>query len=173
MEATESSRTISGQEPILLADLKVAMGITHDDHNSYLTRLAVSARELCEAEANTSLVKSTITLLIHDAKQWHRLPLGPVKSVTTVKTVINGTVTDTLTAGTDYYLAGDVLHISASYEAYSLQVTYVAGDYLPVSLASTTIEMLVRMWYDEPAMLGQLSQAAKNNCRKFGNKDWL
>lgn len=195
MQTIQTSRVIHGNEPITLADLKTAMGITGSDHNTYLGDLLTSAREYAEAEGNVGLVLQTVTVWLNEMCSWVQLPFAPIVSITSVKTYANGTLVDTMTYGDQYYVVGDRMYFNLT-STYQVQIVYEAGYYnvgtgttttttastappysatvqLCPHLAKVAIERLVRDWYDNPEMIGTLGRDAKQIIRKFGRRDWI
>jgi uncharacterized phiE125 gp8 family phage protein len=195
MQTIQTSRVTHGNEPITLADLKTALGITGSDHDNYLGDLLTSAREYAEAEGNVGLVLQTVTAWLNEMPDWVQLPFAPIVSITSVKTYANGTLVDTLTYGNDYYIVGDRIYFNMT-STYQVQIVYEAGYYnvgtgttttttastapeysatvqLCPRLAKVAIERLVRDWYDNPDMIGTLGRDARQIIRKFGRRDWI
>ena len=100
--------TATGSEIISVAELKTYAGINGTGHDTLLGEMILAVRELHEEWVRLSYVSRSITA------QWSRmdglyirLPFGPVYSIDSVKRVYDdGTLSDALVEGTDYYVKG-------------------------------------------------------------------
>jgi uncharacterized phiE125 gp8 family phage protein len=91
--ALQISKTITGSEPVTLAEAKAYNRVLFSVDDNTIELLITQARETLEQATNLSLVEQTISLTLDTYKDKFRLPYGPIASVTTV-TVNTDNVTD-------------------------------------------------------------------------------
>lgn len=131
IDATASTDVVSVKE---VKDWGKIPGDAEDD---IIADLIKSCRELQEQWTMRSFIEKTLTGhwdKIEDARI--ELPFGPVKSITSIKRVYeDGTLSDALVAGTDYFISGmdfKVINLytrwqSAGQIQTGLRVVYVTG----------------------------------------------
>lgn len=165
---SDSIKTVTGSEPISLAEIKTALGITGSDHDDYLTYLGKAARELCESKTNVSLVDTTIDATIDCQASWVFLPYGPVKGISSIASYYQGTKVKDLVAGTDYYLSyqdNTRLTFIAENHSYEVRITYTTGWTTVPSIVKEVIGKLVAWWYDNPDKVMLYADHAKSVIR--------
>lgn len=90
-------RTVSGSEPVTLAEAKAYNRVLFAVDDSTIELLITQARETLEQATNLSLIEQTINLTLDTYKDKYRLPYGPISAVTTV-TVNTGLGDDPVSA---------------------------------------------------------------------------
>jgi len=116
-------------EPLTVPETKEYLRIPHDDDDSRISDMIVTARSLAEQWLRRSLVTQSWKITFGESVSGTlRLPMGPVQSVTSVITTSAGGVSTTIPA-TAYALnaAKDGLVIDSVISGYRIDITYVAG----------------------------------------------
>ena len=112
--------------------------IPGDAEDDIIADLIKSCRELQEQWTMRSYIQKTLTAHWDQIEGFQiELPYGPVKSITSIKRVYaDGTLSDTLTAGTDYFISGMDFKVVNLYKRWSsaggqiqvgMRVVYVTG----------------------------------------------
>lgn len=112
--------------------------IKGDSEDHIIADLIKSCRELQEQWTGRSFMEKTLT--VHWDKldsPWEiPLPLGPIRSITSIKRVyLDGSLSDALVSGTDYFISGMDFQVVNLYKRYSsagqaqtgLRAEYVVG----------------------------------------------
>lgn len=108
-------------EPVLLADVKVALEIDDTFHDSYITDLISQARQYAEKYLNRSLISRTMQVTLMNQSGGQLLPYGPVADLTAL------TVAD---------IAGDVLEPELTGSGNYIYLENVSCDPLVVNYSS-------------------------------------
>lgn len=128
--------TPPASEPVTATEAKTECQIDFDTDDSLIADLITAARQMCENYCDSSFIEQTWTVQFELGQEEYHLPKGPHTSVTSVKNVYSdGTLSDALTAGSDYYLKGLSDYWIEPQTAYSLgtkeligyRVVFVAG----------------------------------------------
>ena len=131
--STTNTGTNSATDVLSTADAKAWMKVETSDDDSLITSLVASIIDMVEQSFSFQLVEKTVTAEWESFGQRVDMPLFPVQSVSSVKTINHEGTETTLTAGDDYYLQGDTLVFNSLYayenpfERMRLKVIYVAG----------------------------------------------
>lgn len=80
-------RTVTGSEPITLAEAKLHLRVDHADEDAYITSLITAARVICEQRTGRSIPVSTWVARADDFSDTLELPFPPLVSVTSVQYV--------------------------------------------------------------------------------------
>ena len=131
--STTETGTNSATDVLSLDDAKDWMKVDGTTDNSLITILIGSIIDFVEREYSFQLIEKNVTAEWESYGQRVDMPLFPVQSVSSVKTINNQGTETTLAVGDDYYIAGDTIVFNSvdSYEApfqrMRLKVEYVAG----------------------------------------------
>lgn len=127
----------TGSAPIATADAKAWGRIDYSDDDSLISDLIDEVISVTEKEYNFTIIDKTVTATWESYGAEVRLPLGPVKSVTSIKRTDNEGTETTLTTD-DYRLIGNKLLFNKVYPyedpslRMTLEVVYTTGwDSLP------------------------------------------
>jgi len=127
----------TGTEAITVQEVKEWGKMPGDVDDQLISEMIADVREMQENYTGRSFIQKTITAhwdKIHGAEIV--LPMGPIRSITSIKRVYeDGTLSDALTETTDYYVSGmDFKRInlykrwqSAGQILTGLRIEYVAG----------------------------------------------
>jgi uncharacterized phiE125 gp8 family phage protein len=129
-------RTVSGSEPVTLAEAKAYNRVLFSVDDSTIELLITQARETLEQATNLSLVEQTIELTLNAYKDKFRLPYGPIVSVTTV--TVN---TDNVTA--DYISDNGLIKFNGKG---TLKAEYEAGGVEFQGLKISMLEMIAFLY---------------------------
>lgn len=94
-------RTVTGSEPITLAEAKLHLRVDHADEDAYITGLITAARIVCEQRTGRSIPVSTWVARADDFCDTLELPFPPLVSVSGVQYVDVYGATITI-SNTDY-----------------------------------------------------------------------
>lgn len=100
-------KTAPDYQPVTTAEAKTECQIDFSDDDTLIANLIKSATQYCENYIDGSIQQQTWEVQFEIGEDEYYIPRGPVSSVTHVKRVYqDGTLSDVLTNGTDYYLKG-------------------------------------------------------------------
>ena len=109
------------------------MKVETSDDDSLIASLVTETINTVEQQYSFQLIEKTVTAEYETYAARVDLPLFPVQSVSSVKTINHEGTETTLTAGNDFYLTGDTLVFNtvhgydAPYQRLRLKVVYTAG----------------------------------------------
>ena len=129
-------RTVSGSEPVTLAQAKAYNRVLFSVDDSTIELLITQARETLEQATNLSLVEQTIELTLDTYKDKFRLPYGPISAITTV--TVN---TDNVTA--DYISDNGLIKFNGTG---TLKAEYEAGGVEFQGLKIAMLEMIAFLY---------------------------
>jgi uncharacterized phiE125 gp8 family phage protein len=115
------------------ADAKLWMRVDTSADDSLIADLVAESIDFVEEQYGFQLIEKTVTVEYEYFGKEVRLPLYPVQSITSVKTIDGSGTETTLTVNEDYYLTGDTLVIDTVYgwevpdDRIRLKVVFVAG----------------------------------------------
>ena len=115
------------------ADAKAWMKVDTSADDSLIADLVAEVIDIVEQTYSFQLIEKTVTAEWEMYAKRVDLPLFPVQSLSSVKTITNEGTETTLTAGSDFYLQGDTLifntlyDYSEPYQRLRLKVVYTAG----------------------------------------------
>lgn len=133
-------RTVSGSEPVTLAQAKAYNRVLFAVDDSTITLLITQARETLEQATNLSLIEQTINLTLDTYKDKYRLPYGPISVVTTV-TVNTGLGDDPVLA--DYISDNGLIKFNGTG---TLKAEYEAGGVEFQGLKIAMLEMVAFLY---------------------------
>ena len=138
--ALQISRTITGSEPVTLAEAKAYNRVLFSVDDSTIELLITQARETLEQATNLSLVEQTISLTIDTYKDKFRLPYGPISAITTV-TLNTGLGDDAVSA--DYISDNGLIKFNGKG---TLKAEYEAGGVEFQGLKIAMLEMIAFLY---------------------------
>lgn len=154
-----------GEMPLSVSDVKLWMrreGVSAED--VLVSELIEDVIDEMMRITNISLVSQTITAVYNSYGRQINLPYSPITSVTSVKTLDEGTET-TLTVTDDYYLQGDTLMMKNLQDT-GLEVVYTSDGYFPNGLRRAVYQAILTTYNDrEDNVLGGVTKIP-NNSRK-------
>jgi len=131
--STTETGTNASTDVLSTADAKAWMKVDTSADDSLIADLVAEVIDIVEDTYSFQLIEKTVTATYEMYAKRVDLPLFPVQSISTVKTITNDGTETTLTAGDDFYLQGDTLIFNTLYD-YSepfqrlrLEVVYTAG----------------------------------------------
>jgi len=134
-------RVATGQEPVIVDDVKPLVGVDFDDDDAVIEKLCTAARLEAERFCGRCFVTSTVKVYAEYWDGTYEIPYGPVSTITSVKDAEEDDITD-------YKLKG--------YDFKKLEVTGKDGLYLEFTStvaecpedAKTAIALLAAVSYD-------------------------
>jgi len=131
--STTETGTNASTDVLSTADAKAWMKVDTSADDSLIADLVAEVIDIVEQTYSFQLIEKTVVAEYESFARRIELPLFPVQSITSVKTVDDDGTETTLTSGTDYYLTGDALVVNQIHDneipfsRVRLKVTYVAG----------------------------------------------
>ncbi len=131
--STAESGTNASTDVLSTADAKAWMKVDTSADDSLIADLVAEVIDIVEDTYSFQLIEKTVTATYEMYGKRVDLPLFPVQSISTVKTITNDGTETTLTAGDDFYLQGDTLIFNTLYDynepfqRLRLEVVYTAG----------------------------------------------
>jgi len=125
--------TNTSSDVLSTADAKSWMKVETSDDDSLIASLVTETINTVEQQYSFQLIEKTVTVEYETYSARVDLPLFPVQSVSSVKTINHEGTETILTAGDDFYLTGDTLVFNtvhgydAPYQRLRLKVVYTAG----------------------------------------------
>lgn len=140
------TKTVTGTEPITLAEAKEYLRVFHDTEDNVITQMITNARKVLEMATGLSLVEQTIELhtVIHDV---FTLPYGPVSSVTSATiddVAVDDDYIDTETGVIEGTGVLDAVYEAGPYECDFAMLELVAFNYW--SRGQDQFPQTVKMW---------------------------
>lgn len=142
-------------EPVSVAEQKAYSRFTLSDDDTIIGELITSARQRLEKWTGRSFGSKSITAYWQTFSKEVELPYSPVISITSVKTIYQGTET-ALTSGDDYYTTGldlkilnfvNIVQRRWGVTKTSLEVQYTAGyTALPKALKEAILKEVNTAW---------------------------
>lgn len=155
-----------GAMPVSVADAKLWMrreGVTAEDN--LITDLIEDVVDEFMKLTNSSLISQTITAVYSAYGREINLPYAPIATITSVKTLDEGTET-TLTVTDDYYLQGDTLFMKNLQDT-GLEVVYTSNGDFPNGLRNAVFQALLTNYNDrEDNVLGGVTKIPNNSRKK-------
>lgn len=157
------------------ADAKAWMRVDTSADDSLIADLVAESIDFVEEQYGFQLVEKTVTVEYEYYGKEVRLPLYPVQSVISVKTIDGSGTETTLTVNEDYYLTGDTLVIDSVYgwevpdDRIRLKVVYVAGYTSIPSGIALGLKKLVASNYEDrqDAVEGNVSEMPNSSKKHF------
>ena len=131
--STTETGTNASTDVLSTADAKAWMKVDTSADDSLIADLVAEVIDIVEQTYSFQLIEKTVTGEWEMYAKRVDLPLFPVQSLSSVKTITNEGTETTLTAGSDFYLQGDTLifnplyDYSEPYQRLRLKVVYTAG----------------------------------------------
>ena len=116
-------------EPLTLDEVKLYLRVDHTDEDSLLSDLITTVREAAEHYLRRSLITQSWQLSYnHYVPSPLSLPMGPVQTIETVKTITRDDV-ETILANGGYYLAAanEQLVFDTVPDAHVVEIRYITG----------------------------------------------
>lgn len=162
--------TPPADEPVSLAEAKVALRIDGTDEDAHLSDLLAAAREVVEAETGRATVLTTYKLLTDRFGCEMELPRTPAVGITSVKYFDYSGTLRTVDAGAYSFLPGDVMRpgrVLPAYQMYwptsrsyrdDVEIVFTAGYADAASVPAALrrqIMLLAGYWFSRPETEGQ------------------
>lgn len=175
--STVDTGTNSATDVLSTADAKAWMKVETSDDDSLISSLVSSIIDLTEQSYSFQLIEKTVTAEWESFGQRVDMPLFPVQSVSSVKTINNQGTETTLTVGDDFYLAGDTIVFNSvdSYESpfqrIRLKVVYVAGfTTIPNGILTGLKKCVLSSYEDRQDLVEGGVSELPNNSKSFFKK---
>ena len=142
-------QTITGSEPLTLAEVKAYCSIDHDSDDTYLTALITRVREIAEKSTDKSFIDKTIIAFWSDYEQVMTLPYPPHTAITEVKINDVDVTSDTFKTGlTEFIITLPYVYtVGNSIENEGLKVTYTVTADVPGGVKEAMLK-LIKDLYD-------------------------
>jgi uncharacterized phiE125 gp8 family phage protein len=176
--STTETGTNDSTDVLSTADAKAWMKVDTSADDSLIADLVAEVIDTVEQTYSFQLIEKTVTASYEMYAKRVDLPLFPVQSVSSVKTInYEGTET-TLTAGSDFYLQGDTLifntlnDYSEPYQRIRLQVVYVAGfDPIPSGIKIGLKKAVLSSYEDRQDLVegsvNELPNGSKSHFKRY------
>lgn len=173
--STVDTGTNASTDVLSTADAKAWMRVDTSADDSLIADLVAESIDFVEEQYGFQLVEKTVTVEYEYYGKEVRLPLYPVQSVISVKTIDGSGTETTLTVNEDYYLTGDTLVIDSVYgwevpdDRIRLKVVYVAGYTSIPSGIALGLKKLVASNYEDrqDAVEGNVSEMPNSSKKHF------
>jgi len=120
--------TAPAAEPLTLAETKEFLRIPHNDDDGRITDMIITARSLAEHWLKRSLITQSWKLSYENGiRGTIRLPMGPVRSITSVTATTGDTTATIDSSAYALNVAGDGLVIESIITGDRIDITYSAG----------------------------------------------
>lgn len=152
---TTDTGTNTSSDVLSTVNAKAYARIDTSIEDTLITSLVAECIDLVEESYGFQLIEKNVVVEYEYYGKEIRLPLYPVQSITSVKTIDRVGTETTLTANDDYYLTGDTLVVSTVYgwevpdDRVRLKVTYVAGYTTIPSGITLGLKKLVTSMYED------------------------
>ena len=172
--STVDTGTNASTEVLSTADAKAWMRVDTSADDSLIADLVAESIDFVEEQYSFQLIEKTVTVEYEYYGKEVRLPLYPVQSVTSVKTIDQDGTETTLTSD-EYYLTGDTLIIDSVYgwevpdDRVRLKVVYVAGYTSIPSGITLGLKKLVASNYEDrqDVVEGNVSEMPNSSKKHF------
>lgn len=155
----------TGSAPVVTADVKNWARIDYSEDDGLISDLIDEVISVTEKEYNFTIIDKTVTATWECYGRKVGLPLGPVKSITSV-TRTDSDGTDTTLTADDYRLIGDTLILDTVYNM-SLEVVYNTGwDSLPNGIILGVKKAILSNYEDRQDNVGGMSVTELPNASK-------
>ncbi len=152
---TSETGTNTATDVLSTADAKDYARIDTVADDTLITDMVAECIDLIEMQYGFQLIEKNIVVEYEYYGKEIRLPLYPVKSITSVKTIDRQGTETSLTVGDDYYITGDTLVVTTVYgwevpnDRVRLKVSYVAGYTTIPSGITLGLKKLVASMYED------------------------
>ena len=173
--STVDTGTNVSTDVLSTADAKAWMRVDTSADDSLIADLVAESIDFVEEQYGFQLIEKTVTVEYEYYGKEVRLPLYPVQSVASVKTIDGSGTETTLTVNEDYYLTGDTLVIDTIYgwevpdDRVRLKVVYVAGYTSIPSGITLGLKKLVASNYEDrqDVVEGNVSEMPNSSKKHF------
>lgn len=147
--------TNTATDVLSTADAKSYARIDTTADDTLIGEMVAECIDLTEEEYGFQLIEKNVVVEYEYYGKEIRLPLYPVQSITSVKTIDRQATETTLAVNDDYYITGDTLVVSTVYgwevpdDRVRLKVTYVAGFTTIPSGITLGLKKLVASMYED------------------------
>jgi uncharacterized phiE125 gp8 family phage protein len=162
-------KTDISSEPVSVATMKEYLNIDYGSWDSLIATLISSARTNLERYTGSTFGTKTLVSTFQQVASNIDIPYGPVQSITHVKSIDEGGVKTTLTAGTDYLITGNNFKNIRFFGIDTpIEIEYIAGyTSLPSDLKIAIMKQVaIDFQYRESTIEGsvtELSNSAKRS----------
>ena len=152
---TSDTGTNTATDVLSTADAKDYARIDTVADDTLITDMVAECIDLIEEQYGFQLIEKNVVVEYEYYGKEIRLPLYPVQSITSVKTINRQGTETTLTADDDYYITGDTLVVTTVYnwevpnDRVRLKVSYVAGYTTIPSGITLGLKKLVASMYED------------------------
>lgn len=156
-------------EPVELSEAKEQLRVDFDDEDTKITRLISAARKWAEDYTGLSLVETTVTVVIDNAKGNYQLPYGPF-----IDTFAAEDEDGNVIATDSYEIIAEGNSVFFSYSASGrTAISYKAGFAEVPEGLKQAILFYIEYLYD-PSELGEKAKKkAENLAKGFKQRAWL
>ena len=167
-------------EPVTIKTVKEYLNIAHDAENDTLILLIVAARRVVENMIRKSIINRTLLAKFQGMERSYPLPMGPVNSITSVKSVVDGVET-VLTDGTGYNSYGYEYDKTIKVTNYStattgnaipeVHVVYTAGMGATASAVPSNVRLAIleqiKFMYESKDEFDRISSQSSSNAKEM------
>jgi len=176
--STTESGTNASTDVLSTADAKAWMKVDTSADDSLIADLVAEVIDIVEDTYSFQLIEKTVTATYEMYGKRVDLPLFPVQSISTVKTITNDGTEATLTAGDDFYLQGDTLIFNTLYDynepfqRLRLEVVYTAGfDPIPNGIILGLKKAILSSYEDRQDLVegsvNELPNGSKSHFKRY------
>lgn len=121
--------SVSSSEPLTLSETKLYLRVDGTAEDSLITDLITVAREHAESYLRRSIIDQSWRMTLEDyAPTCFRLPMGPVRSITSISLVDNeGGVIALSSSNYELKTDQDEIELTEMVYAHMIQITYATG----------------------------------------------
>ena len=135
--------TITGTEPLLLADVKSFLKVEYTLDDAFITDLITAARRLAELYCNRSLIADTIEYYTTDSEDSYLLPYPEHDAIAEVK-ISDLVITDYTKTGLSQFTI--IPNTNTTVTPFSLYVKYSTTGKLPEGIKSVLMKIVADMY---------------------------
>lgn len=173
--STVNTGTNASTDVLSTADVKSWMRVDGSTEDSLITSLIAESISFVEEQYGFQLIEKTVTVEYEFYGKEVRLPLYPVTSITSVKTIDQEGIETALTVNEDYYKTGDTLVFDNVYgwevpdDRVRLKVVYTAGySTIPSGIILGLKKLVASNFEDrQDAVQGSVSMLPNNSKQHF------
>lgn len=169
--------TNTSTDIVSTADAKAWMKVDTSADDSLIADLVAEVIDIVEQEYSFQLIEKTVTASWESYAKRVELPLFPVKSITSVKSISSDGTETALTANVDYYLQGDSLIFSEidpyayPYDRIRLKVVYTAGyDPIPNGIILGLKKAILSSYEDRQDLVEGSVKELPNSSKSYFNR---
>jgi uncharacterized phiE125 gp8 family phage protein len=164
-------KTDISSEPVSLDEMKLYLNVDNQYWDTLIYTLISSARTNLERYTGCTFGTKTLVSTFQQVASNIDIPYGPIQSITHVKSIDEGGVKTTLTAGTDYLITGNNFKNIRFFGIDTpIEIEYVAGyTSLPTDLKIAIMKQVaIDFQYRESTIEGSVTELS-NSAKKTAN----